>query len=345
MDRYHRFYADPRPGSLLVVTQFPDERSLPALDLRTFDFASMAEHRRYWDMLVERMRFEVARRAAVDDDWIPGIVLHYGFGAFGAVYADVPLVFTDNTSYMGHALTTWAEWEAVRYDPNRFWSQVFIEAGRYISEKADGAFLVDPYPNPSPLDVANLIMGNELFTAFYEQPDRLHRLLDHLTDEAVRNVRTVQAALRNPHGGTLTFNAWIPQGVLLLEDAADLCSPEIYRQFGQPRTARVIAACGGGYIHHHNLGRQQYANMAAIPGLTVLQISGDPNQPRTAANLGYLSSQVGGMPVDTEVTPAEIRDHIGEFTRGRFILRANCSSRDEASDLVAWVRGHSRGHT
>ena len=41
--------------------------------------------------------------------------------------------------------------------------------------------------------MANLIMGNELFTAFYEEPVRLQRLLDQLTDEVIRNVRTVQA--------------------------------------------------------------------------------------------------------------------------------------------------------
>jgi hypothetical protein len=338
LERYRRFYASRQPCGPLLVIGGCGEAGGPAIDLRTFDFTEMAEHRRYWDLLVERLRATMAWREGLDDDWVPGIVLHYGFGAFGAVYADVPLVFTDNTSYMGHALTRWEEWEAARYEPERFWSRVFVEAGRWISERADGTFLVDPYPNPSPLDVANLIMGNELFTAFYEEPERLQRLLDRLTDEVIRNVRSVQAALRDSPGGTLTFNAWIPQGVLLLEDAADLCSPETYRQFGRPCTARVVAACGGGYIHHHNLGRQQYANMASIPGLTVLQISGDPNQPRPATDIGNLLRQAGTTPVDTEVTPSELREHIGEFRQGRFILKTSCASLAEARDLLALVR-------
>lgn len=343
LDRYRRFYASRRPGQLLIIAHFPVPAGLPGIDLRDFDFTRLEEHRRYWDLLVEHMRADLAGRQGVDDDWIPGIVLHYGFGAFGAVYADTPLIFTDNTSYMAHPLDGWDDWAGLSYGPQRFWSQVFIQSAAYLSQKANGDFLVDPYPNPSPLDVANLAMGDELFTALYEEPERMTALLDRLTGEIVRNHRAIQGSLRAPHGGTLTFNAWIPQGILLLEDAADLCSPGAYRRFGRPYTSRVIEACGGGYIHHHSLGRQQYGNMASIPGLTVLQISSDPNCRRPAEDLDHVLGQAGMTPVDVECRADEIRDHIAEFGAGRFILRADCASREEALDLVALVRAHSAG--
>jgi hypothetical protein len=48
------------------------------------------------------------------------------------------------------------------------------------------------------------------------------------------------------------------------------------------------------------------------------------------------------MPCDLEVNPQEIRDHIHELQQGRFILRTNCASADEAQELVAFVREHSR---
>jgi hypothetical protein len=341
LQRYRRFYDRQQPGGLLVIAHFPSPDGAPAIDLRDFDFDRIEEHRRYWDLLAERTRAGIAHHEGVDDDWIPGIVLHYGFGAFGAVYCDVPLVFTDNTSYMARALDGWDDWARLSYDPGRFWSRVFTESAAYLSAQAQGDFLVDPYPNPSPLDVANLGMGDALFTALYDEPERMAALLDRLTGEIVRNYRAVQASLRSPHGGTLTFNAWIPRGILLLEDAADLCSPATYRRFGQPYTSRVVAACGGGYIHHHSLGRQQYGNMASIPGLTVLQISSDPNCRRPPEDLAHVLNQAGGMAVDLECTALEIRDHIDEFRAGRCILRADCSSREEAADLVAFVRAHS----
>lgn len=345
LDRYRRFFADDRPGALLARIGYPRPSTGPAgpaLTLLDYDFTRMEEHRRYWDRLLESTFRSLEGAEELDDDFIPGIILHYGFGAFGAVYCDVPLVFTENTSYMAHALTTWEEWEACRYEPSRFWSEVFVEAARYMSEKADGAFFVDPYPNPSPLDVANLIMGNELFTAFYEQPERMHALLAHLTRETIANWEAVSAAKVNPPPGTMCFSAWVPAGPLLLEDAADLCSPATYREFGMPYTGQVLAAGGGGYIHHHSLGRHQYANMASLAHLNVLQISSDPNCVRPPEDLEYLLEQVGTHPCDVEITPEEIRRHIGQLTQGRFICRTNCGSLEEARELLGFVRGHSR---
>jgi hypothetical protein len=342
LDRYRRFYADDAPGALLVCARYPGPLGGKALNLLEYDFTRMSEHRRYWDWLLAGAGRGLEHADDVDDDSIPGIILHYGFGAFGAVYCDIPLVFTENTCYMAHALQGWDEWEACGYDPGRFWSQVFLEGARVLSERADGAFFVDVFPNPSPLDVANLIMGNELFTQFYEAPARLHALLAHLTGEAIRNIETVAAQLHHPPPGTMCFGAWIPQGPLLLEDAADLCSPATYEQFGMPYTGRVLAAGGGGYIHHHSLGRQQYAPMASLRDLTVLQISSDPNCVRPIADLPHLLAAVGTKPCDLEVAPQEIRDHIGQLQQGRFILRANCASADEARELVAFVREHSR---
>ncbi|MEI6501771.1 MAG: hypothetical protein WCP21_12190 [Armatimonadota bacterium] len=342
LERYRRFYAEDRPGAVLICASYPRPSSGPTWTLLDFDFTRLSEHQRYWDLLLDSTLRGLEGRDELDDDLIPGIILHYGFGAFGAVYCDVPLVFTDNTSYMAHALTTWDEWEGCRYEASRFWSEVFVEAARYLSEKADGAFFVDPYPNPSPLDVANLVMGNELFTAFYEQPERLRALLAHFTAEVTRNWQTVQAAKVNQPPGTMCFGAWVPQGPLLLEDAADLCSPQTYQEFGRPYTGQVLAAGGGGYIHHHSLGRQQYANMASLADLTVLQISSDPNCVRPAEDLPYLLEQVGTHPCDLEVTPEEIRGHMDQLTQGRFLCRTNCGSLDEARTLVEFVRGHSR---
>lgn len=342
LERYRRFYADDRPGAVLICASYPRPSSGPGLNLLDFDFSQMSEHRRYWDFLLANTFRGLEGREELDDDQIPGIILHYGFGAFGAVYCDVPLVFTDNTSYMAHALTTWEEWEACAYDTSRFWSEVFIEAARYLSEKADGAFFVDPYPNPSPLDVANLVMGNELFTAFYEQPQRLHALLAHFTAEVTRNWQTVQAAKVNQPSGTMCFSAWVPRGPLLLEDAADLCSPQTYQEFGRPYTGQVLAVGGGGYIHHHSLGRQQYANMASLTDLTVLQISSDPNCVRPAQDLAYLLEQVGTHPCDLEMRPEEIREHLDQLVQGRFICRVSCGCLDEARELVDLVREHSR---
>lgn len=202
--------------------------------------------------------------------------------------------------------------------------------------------MVDSYPNPSPLDVVNLLRGNLLFTDFYEYPDILTKFLHRVTDWVIENAKTVYGAMRHAWKGRLTFNAWIPDGILLLEDAADLCSPTVYRQFGLPFTRRVLQEMGGGYIHHHSLGRQQYRNMASLEDLYVLQISSDPAATRPLSELPYLFEQVGNKPVDLECSIDEIVNEIDRLQSGRAILRATCENKDEAEWLVRFVREKSK---
>jgi len=341
LNRYRRFYAQPAPGSILISTSFPGERPGTAVDLRDYDFHRMDEHRRYWALVLDNLMVELENRQDFDDDWMPGIVLHYGFGAFGMVYCDTELTFTEDTCYMEPFLLDWSDLERFGYSPARFWSRVFVEAGRYFSSRAHGEFSVVPYPNPSPLDVINLLRGNALFTDFYEYPETLHVALAKAVDASVENARAVAAAVENPWGGSLTFNTWIPSGQVLLEDAADLCSPQTYAAFGMPYTQQVLDALGGGYIHHHTLGRQQYRNMASLRGLHVLQISSDPSCRRSADDLQHLLASASQVALELEVTPTEVETHIDDFRKGRFILRVACESRDHAQDLVAFVREHS----
>lgn len=340
INRYRRFYASDQPG-LLVSTTLPEQQAQTPVDLRTYDFTRMSEHRRYWDRLVEDQFAVIAQRRDLDDDWMPGIVLHYGFGAFGTVYGDTTLTFTEDTCYMDHAYDDWERVADFSYRPNGFWTEVFLEAATYLSERGAGAFMVNAFPNPSPLDVVNLFMGNRLFTDVYEHPDELHALLERATEAVITNARAIAAATRSPWDGVLTFNEWIPQGLVLLEDAADLIAPALYEEFGAPYTERVIDAFGGTYLHHHCLGRQQYRRMAALRGLTVLQISSDPNTLRPADDLPYLFAQVGLTPVCLECTPEEMRSHITDFARGRCLLRVSCQDTAEAQEMIDLVREHS----
>ena len=127
IERYHQLYSGLESG-VCVVTSFPD--GIPAEDLRTFDFAMPSEHRRYWDRLIEGANHRIEIREDVDDDWIPGITLHYGFGAFGCIFCDEMPVFTEDTSYLPHqVMDSWEKAAQFGYRRNRFWSQVFSDSG------------------------------------------------------------------------------------------------------------------------------------------------------------------------------------------------------------------------
>ncbi|AEE97812.1 hypothetical protein Mahau_2676 [Mahella australiensis 50-1 BON] len=341
LDRYKRFYNSKEKGNILIVANYKTDDTID-IDLRDFDFSSKDEHKRYWDVLIENTERIMEDRRGLDDDLIYGITLHYGFGAFGMVFCDTDISFTDNTSYMHPVLDDWGKLRSPLYNKDRFWSEIFIEAGRYISEMAAGRFMVKPFPSPSPLDVANLLRGNELFTDYYEHPYELKKLLELAVPAILENYFNIHEAINNPWGGTFTFGKWIPSGILILEDAADMSSPTQYQEFGAPYTSRVINAAGGAYIHHHSLAPHQYKNIAGLNGVWIEQISSDPRPKRPVTDLGYLLSQVGDIAVDIECVPEEVYMYIDELRKGRFILTVSCSNRDEAEEVISFVRDHSK---
>jgi hypothetical protein len=336
--RYKQFYSDAKNGRLLMIANFPGKSTMKGIDLRDFDFSRESEHKRYWDILIEMQLEAIQNHEGVEDDWIPGITVHYGFGAFGTVFCDGELKFTDDTSFMKPVLDDWNRMDSIGYSKDRFWSQIFIEAERYLSEKGQGQFMVTSYPSPSPLDAANLVRGNEIFTDFFEYENELKELLKLTTKAVIENAKEIKKALHNPWGGTFAFNRWIPDGLLLLEDAADLCSPQLYAEFGMPCTQEVINRMGGAYIHHHSLGRQQFRNVSALTGLYVQQMSSDPNCIRPVTDLDYVQGEVGNTVIDLECTAEEVYRHMDHIRRGRTILLVNCKDRQEAIKLVDFVR-------
>jgi hypothetical protein len=346
LERYRKLYSEDKNGSLIISTDCNcGEYEYGRSDLRCYDFSKESGHRLYWDYLIEKQFEQINSHKGIEDDWIPGIIVHYGFGAFGAVFCDAGLTFTEDTSFMEHqieSLDSFVEnYNGSLYLKDRFWSRMFIEASRYISEKSDGQFMVDAYPSPSPLDIVNLLRGNALFTDFYDKPQQLKKLLEYATNGAIENIKAIQTARINPWGGTLAFGRWVPTGPVLLEDAADLISPELYREFGMPYTQKVIDAMGGAYIHHHSLGKHQFANIAGLRGLYVEQISSDPNCVRPVNDLEFVLQQVGERVVELECNAEEVYNHINQLKQGKFILNVHCRDKNEAMQLVQFVRKNS----
>lgn len=340
IDQYKKLYSSNTPGSLIIVNYWGGKQ-IPSPDLRDFDFSSMEGHKRYWRRLVENQFEIIDNRRELEDDWIPGISLHYGFGVFGTVFCDTELTFTVDTAFMEPVMDDIENLGMFSYSKDRFWSKVFEEAAEYLQDKAQDKFMVDVYPNPCPLDVVNLLRGNNLFTDFFEYPEQLKRLLSHATGEMLKHIKDVKKFSRAPWGGVYAYSRWIPGGAIILEDAADLCSPEIHREFGLPYTKQVINEVKGAYLHHHSIGRHQYGNMASLPNLYVHQISTDPNGIRPAADLEYVLRESGKVICDIECMPEEVYKYMDNFKKGRFIICVHSSDLEEAKDLIRFVRKNS----
>jgi hypothetical protein len=342
LDRYRRLYSDPAKGQMLIVCQYNGGMPKKAINLLDYDFSKISEHRRYWDLVLENLCIEMENHEGIEDDWVPGFDLYYGFGSLGSIFSDGKLTFTEDTSYIEPVLKSWDTLAGLELTSPRYWMEVFVEAARYFSQQAGGRFLFNVFPFPSPLDVANLLRGNDLFTDFYESPSLLKELLDRCSGALIHHSRILQQASASSFGGTFMLNRWIPRGILILEDAADLCSPGFYEEFGRPFTQRVIDAAGGAYLHHHALGRQQYAGLASLRGLFVEQISTDPNCLKPICEVESIFRTVGNLPIDLECTPEEVFQFIEAFQAGRTILWVETEKKEEAHRLTEIIRRYAR---
>ena len=123
------------------------------------------------------------------------------------------------------------------------------------------------------LNTASMVLDQTAFLmAMIEEPDKLHRLLDRVTDV---NIATIRRALElaGRLDGNIWPYIWVPHtvGVMITEDMMPLLSPQQYREFGLPYLKRVSDAFGGVFIHCcGEWGR--HAEALAASGVNVLGV-------------------------------------------------------------------------
>ncbi len=149
-----------------------------------------------------------------------------------------------------------------------------------VAGDLDEALAIDPAPNPhatraadlyravqgrtgirdlgfksidfqGPLNTAALVVNqDELMVGMYAEPDKVHALLDRVTDHLIATVRGLKKAVGRLDGNIWPY-LWVPDsvGVMLTEDIMPLISTDLYREFGIPYLRRIADALGGVFIH------------------------------------------------------------------------------------------------
>ena len=246
IEKLDRFYHSREPGIALITGWEPDTGREP-VDFTRLDLSDPEVHRKLWDDAYERTLETIAARRGIRDVWVPALTFGYGFGYFGAVFCDAEVTFVPDTSYIAETGLEIPEITDEYLNRDRPWRRIILDQTAYFSEKCAGEMFVEPFPNPSPLDMINMFRGNELFLDLYEEPEELKKLLDRCAAASVRFNRQIETRRGDRKVmGAVSFGTWHPSGICLLEDAADLCSPETYREFGMSYTQKVLDALGGG---------------------------------------------------------------------------------------------------
>lgn len=341
--RYHEFYASDLPGDLLIVNR---PSWVTKKNLYEYDFTRDGHLEMAADML-QSARALLAMNGDLDDDFIPWLNVDFGIAIHHTFLYDLPVQFAEWTSWADHPLTGpdgYQKLPELRYQSDNPWVRRVKEVVAYWHAQQDDCCLHATFGHYGPLDLANALRGDELFTDFYEFPEDVHALLRCCTEAIIafeEELRTVCGERLHSYGAPF-WGALAPRGaVFLSEDAMDLCGPNISTAWGLPYSQQIAAHFGAIAVHHHMLGRPVQGVIGQEVRHSLVQISNDPNCPPAMSCLRELYQQAGGNAVMVDCSPQDIADHLDDLREVRAILICCNSDIDAGKRAVEMVRSIS----
>jgi hypothetical protein len=122
----------------------------------------------------------------------------------------------------------------------------------------------------SPLTVATQLVGvSELFVAMYDQPRRVHALLELITDFFIDVGEAQRAAAGEQYVPVYWPHLWAPGevGFEVADDYLLTLSPALYEEFSLPCLARLAEHFGGIFVHSCSIYREHLPCLQKIPHL------------------------------------------------------------------------------
>lgn len=121
----------------------------------------------------------------------------------------------------------------------------------YTADKTNGEIPIRVGDIQNPLGIAEMLWNTEdFYTALYEDPDKVHQLLEILTEVVIEYISEMLNISENivPISWPLI---WAPKekGVYLADDTMSMVSPYMYEEFGVTYNNKISDAFGGVMLH------------------------------------------------------------------------------------------------
>lgn len=163
---------------------------------------------------------------------------------------------------------------------DRGWGPDVFQTAFYICEKLNGYPKIREYVRlyhpdlQGPLDITEMIWGSDIFMEFYDNPDLVKSFLT-LATETYRGFMNRWNELVPPLNTRFSTHwGWGHAGkIVLRDDSAMNLSPEMYEEFALPFDRQLLQEFGGGVVHFCGKGDHYIDRLAAVPGLTGIQLS------------------------------------------------------------------------
>ncbi len=232
---------------LLSLDHVPQQDLLPKYDLKEI-------HDDPEKMFISQLRSALCT-AFAQGDAVPSVRANVGCGAFCTMLGGLEQTyFPDKMPWLLQHLTldqlkSYTSADIVLSDQMRRG----LEQMRYMKQMLEGTGIeVFPMDLQGPIDMAHLLLGNEFFYAFYDDPDAMHHVLslcvqmDCLGMEKCLEIIAPESYVAHYNGLVLPKD----HPLKISEDSSTLICQEHLEEFMRPYTTALFERFGGGYIHY-----------------------------------------------------------------------------------------------
>jgi hypothetical protein len=284
-------------------------------------------------------------KEGLDDDTIPSICPTFGIAEHSA-WLGMDVILQEDTCLPIPIIREPADLKKLRCSEENRWFGIMKTGYDYLRSKQDGSFVLSVRGTMAPMEIANAVRGDELFLDFLLQPDFVHQLMT-VCVEVLRwyYPRLCSWADRINKSYVFLYGmSWMPPRTIghLANDAAMLCSPEVYAEFGLLYETRLVEGYDHVLYHVHNEKLHHIPELTKLPGLTLLEITNDPTAPPTIEDLARVFAATGSINLMLTMTSNQVRDHLDELEGRNVFLQIDCRDRSDAEDIIAFVRDRSK---
>jgi len=226
-----------------------------------------------------------SRRLASGDGLLLWVRANYGTSILPLLFGAEPFVMPDETDTLPTSRPL-PDRDAVRRAVERGMPGLDAGYGAPVMEMADrfarvaaeypkiGRFVHVVHPDlQGPLDVCEVVWGSGLFEALYDDAPLVHALLDLVTRAYEAMMRRWLAVWPPGPDGVCHWGFWHRGAIMLRLDSATNLSPAMVDAFSRPYDQRLLDAFGGGALHFCGRGDHFLPSLAAMRGLTAVNLS------------------------------------------------------------------------
>ncbi|MCX6925094.1 MAG: hypothetical protein NT154_18060, partial [Verrucomicrobia bacterium] len=261
--RYRLLHDQPYACSPMIMVMAPP-RGLPTWEERLADPLVMLRA----DLDALRPHLEIG------DDRVPTVRVQFGTAQVAAAYGCSMFVPENNLPAAGdHVLTTLEDVDRLAMPPlDAGWYGKLTQWTALWKEQLPAGVHIQHPDIQSAFNSAHLIRGNDILTDFYDQPDKVGRLLDRVTDFMVAITKHTKAMISDDPEWFFDWGALWKGTARISNCSMHMISPKFYQKHVLPRDIRFFDSVGGVRMHYCGTADAIIDEFFKVPSITGLDV-------------------------------------------------------------------------